>query len=125
VGTAGPGSGAEHGQTRSADDAREYVRWMRSLPVDQVIADVLFSLLNAAQAKLGRRDARLLIDVSAVAHQHARGYLPEVLTKQIEQMLGQLRLGQVSAESHASRQGESEENDLDRVPAPPSADAAQ
>jgi hypothetical protein len=98
---------------------------MRSLPVDQVIGDVLFSLLNAAQAKLGRRDARLLIDVSAVAHQHARGYLPEVLTKQIEQMLGQLRLGQVSAESHASRQGESEENDLDRVPAPPSADAAQ
>ena len=67
----------------------------------------------------------MLIDVSAVAHEHARAYLPEVLTKQIEQMLGQLRLGQVSAESRASRQGEPEENDLDRAPAPPSAGAAQ
>ncbi len=125
MGTAGPGSGAEREQTRSAEDAREHVRRMRSLPVDQVIGDVLFSLLNAAQVKLGRRDARLLIDVSAVAHQHARPYLPEALTKQIEQALGQLRLSQVSAESHASRQGEPDENDLDRVPAPPSAGAAQ
>lgn len=123
--TAGPGSGAEQEQTRSADDAREYVRRVRSRPVDQVIGDVLLSLLNAAQVKLGRRDARLLIDVSAVAHGHARAYLPEVLTRQIEQMLGQLRLGQVSAESHASRQGEPEENDLDRVPGTPSAGAAQ
>jgi len=53
VGTAGPGSGAGQEQTRSADDAREYVRRMRSLPVDQVIGDVLLSLLNAAQVKLG------------------------------------------------------------------------
>jgi hypothetical protein len=37
------------------------------------------------------------------------------LTK-IDQVLGQLRLGQVSAEGHASRRGEPEENDLDRVP---------
>jgi hypothetical protein len=125
VGTAGPGSGAGHEQPRSAQDAREHVRRMRSLPIDQIIGDVLFSLLNAAQVKLGRRDARLLIDVSAVAHEHARPYLPDVLTKQIEQVLGQLRLGQVSAESQASRQGEPEENDLDRVPAPPSAGAAQ
>jgi hypothetical protein len=125
VGTAGPGSDPEQEQTRSADDAREYVRRMRSLPVDQVIGDFLLSLLNAAQVKLGRRDARLLIDLGAVAHEHARPYLPEVLTKQIEQMLGQLRLGQVSAESHASRRGGPEENDLDRVPAPPSVGAEQ
>jgi hypothetical protein len=83
------------------------------------------SLVNTAQVRLGRRDARLLIDVSAVAHQHARPYLPEVLTKQIEQMLGQLRLDQASAESHPSRPGEPGENDLDRVPARRLAGAAQ
>ncbi len=43
------------------------------------------------------------------------------LTRQIDQVLGQLRLGQVSAEGHASQRGEPEENDLDRVPTPPSA----
>ena len=69
----------------------------------------MFSLLNAAQVKLGRRDARLLIDVTAVAHEHARPYLPGELTRQIDQVLGQLGLGQVSAESHASQQGQPEE----------------
>ncbi len=83
------------------------------------------ALLNAAQVKLGRRDARLLIDLGTVAHEHARPYLSDEVTKQIDQVLGQLRLGQVSAEGHASRRGEPEENDLDRVATPPSAGAAQ
>jgi len=98
---------------------------LRSLPVDQVLGDLLFSLLNAAQVKLGRRDARLLIDVTAVAHEHARRYLPGELTGQIDQVLGQLRLGQVSAESRASQQGQPEDNDLDRSPAPPPTGAPQ
>jgi len=99
----------------------EQARQLRSLPVDQLIADALFGLLGAAQFKLGRRDARLLIDVTTVAHQHARSYLPGQLAAQIDQMLGQLRLGQVSAEGQAQGTGEPEENDLDRVPAPPPA----
>jgi hypothetical protein len=124
VGTADPG-GAGQGDERSAEDAREYARRLRSLPVDQVLGDFLFRLLDTAQVKLGRRDARLLIDVTAVAHEHARPYLPGELTRQIDQVLGQLRLGQVSAESHPSQQGQPEENDLDRAPAPPPTGAAQ
>jgi hypothetical protein len=73
----------------------------RPLPVEQVFADVLFNLLHTAQLKLGLRDARLLIDMAAVAHEHPRPYLAGVLTRQIDLMVGQLRLGQVSAESHA------------------------
>jgi hypothetical protein len=121
VGTTEPGGGAGHELPRSAEDVRDYVQQLRSLPVEQVIGDVVFTMLNAAQAKLGRRDARLLIDVSTAAYQHARPYLPDELTKQIDQVLGQLRLSQVSAEGRASRPGEQEENDLDRVPAPPPA----
>jgi hypothetical protein len=119
MGAAGPGDGAGQEQQESAEQARDYVRRMRVLPVDQVLGEVLFGLLNAAQVKLGRRDARLLIDVTAVAQEHARAYLPEDLSRQIDKVLGQLRLGQVSAEGHASQQGEPEENDLDRLPAPP------
>src|SRR5262249_56026040 len=98
---------------------------MRSLPVEQILGDVVFSMLNAAQVKLGRRDARLLIDVSTVALEHARAYLPGELTNQIDQVLGQLRLGQVSAEGRASEAGEPEDNDLDRAPAPPASGATQ
>jgi len=119
-----PGSSTDHDRTRSAEDVREYAQRMRALPVEQVIADVVFSLLSAAQVKLGRRDARLLIDLGTAAHEHARPYLSDELTTQIDQVLGQLRLGQVSAEGHASRPGEPEDNDLDRVPTPPSAGAA-
>ena len=100
MGMAEPDGDVGQEQAQSAEQAREYVRRMRALPVDQVIGEVLFSLLNAAQVKLGRRDARLLIDVSAVAHEHARPYLPGELTRQIDQVLGQLRMGQVSAEGH-------------------------
>jgi len=110
--------GPEH-ETPTAAEVGDQARRLRSFPADQVIADALFSLLGAAQVKLGRRDARLLIDVTTVAHQHARSYLPDQLTVQIDQILGQLRLEQVSAEGQASTQGEAEENDLDRVPAPP------
>src|SRR5215471_15731089 len=118
MGSAGPG-GAGQGGKWSAEDAREYARRLRALPVDQVLGDFLFSLLNAAQVKLGRRDARLLIDVAAVAHEHARPHLPGELTRQIDQVLGQLRMAQVSAEGQASQQGQPEEGDLDRIPAPP------
>lgn len=125
VDAAGPASGAEDERTRSAEDVREYARRLRSLPVEQVIRDVIFSLLNAAQVKLGRRDARLLIDLSALAHEHARPCLSDEFSTQIDQVLGQLRLGQVNAEGHASVPGEPEKNDLDRVPAPPPPGAAQ
>lgn len=120
-----PDSGSGHERRLSADEVREQLQRMRVVPVEQVVADAVFSLLNAAQVKLGRRDARLLIDVSAVAHEHARRYLPDELTRQIDEALGQLRLGQVSAEGKASQPGEPEENDLNQVPAPPSAPAAQ
>jgi hypothetical protein len=119
VETAEPGGGAGHERTNSAEDARKRALQVRSLPVEQLIADVLLSLLNAAQIKLGRRDARLLIDLGTVVHEHARPYLSGELTAQIDQLLGQLRLGQVSAEGRASRPGKPEDNDLDRVPTPP------
>ena len=107
----------------AGNDAAGQARRIRALPVDQVIADVLFSLLQAAQVKLGRRDARLLIDVSTVAHEHARDYLPRELTRQIDETLGELRLAQVSAEGQASTSGKQEHNDLDHAPAPPSTGA--
>jgi hypothetical protein len=125
VRTSGPGNGTEHEPERDSLDAREYARRLRSLPVEQVVGDVLFSLLNAANFKLGRRDARLLIDLTAVAHQHARAYLDGELAERIDQVLGQLRLGQVTAEGRASRQDTQEENDLDRIPAPPPTAPAQ
>ena len=123
--------GAGQADKQSAEDAREavdaenYARQLRAFPVDQLFRDFLFSLLNAAQVKLGRRDARLLIDVTAVAHEHARSHLPGELTRQVDEALGQLRMAQVSAENRASQKGQQEENDLGTAPAPPPAAQGQ
>jgi hypothetical protein len=125
VDTAEPGSGAGRERTSSAEEARKRALQVRALPVEQLVADIVFSLLNAAQIKLGRRDARLLIDLGTVVHEHARPYLSCELATQIDQLLGQLRLGQVSAEGHPSPPGEPEHNDLDRVPTPPHPSAPQ
>jgi hypothetical protein len=80
MGTAGPG-GAGRGGGRPAEDAGEQARRLRALPVDQVLGDLLLGMLTAAQVKLGRRDARLLIDVAAAAHEQARPHLPGELTR--------------------------------------------
>lgn len=107
-----------HQAQPSEEDIREYTRQLRTLPAERLVADAVFSLLSAAQAKLGRRDARLLIDLATVSATHARDYLSRELVRQIDDALGQLRLAQVTAEGRG-RPGEVEENDLDRTPAPP------
>jgi hypothetical protein len=126
VDTAEPGGAGKADEpsaedAREAADAKEYARQLRAFPADQLLRDFLFSLLNAAQVKLGRRDARLLIDVTAVAHEHARTHLPGELTRRIDEALGQLRMAQVSAENRADQQAQREENDLPAAPAPPPA----
>jgi hypothetical protein len=104
----------------SAQDARELVEQLRSGPVEQIVAEAFFMLLNGAQVKLGRRDARLLIDLNTVMLDYARPYLRDALVTQVEQSLGQLRLGQVSAENAVAAKAEPEPNDLAQVPTPPS-----
>ena len=109
----------------SEQDIREYTRRLRGLPAEQVIADAMFALLNAAQVKIGRRDARLLIDLVAVSLGHARGYMSDELASRVDGLLGHLRFAQVAAEGRADQSDQAaEENDLDRVPTPPVATPA-
>ena len=105
-------------QQAQEQQAQEYLKQLRSAPAEQVVTEILSGLLNAAQAKLGRRDGRLLIDLTALVHEHARTYLPGDLTKQVDQLLAQLRLAQVQAEGAAAGRP-AEPNDLAEVPTPP------
>ena len=108
---------AEDGQPHLSDeDARTFVEQLRSTPAEQILAEVFSTLLTAAEVKLGRRDARLFIDLCAAMSQCAGGYLSDDLGKQVDEVLGQLRLGQVSAENKTVGNGKSEPNDLSRRP---------
>lgn len=92
---------------------------LRAAPAAELLADVFSSLLSTAQVKLGRRDARLFIDLAAQTLDHARPHLPADLTGQVDAALGQLRMAQVTAEQQVAEQGEPEPNDLERLPTPP------
>lgn len=97
---------------------------LRSAPAEQIVADVIFSVLNAAQVKLGRRDARLFIDLSGSILDHVRGQVSDDLVKQVDGVLGQLRLGQVQAEAQVTASGRDEPNDLDHAPSRPGGSAS-
>jgi len=118
--TASETAGAGATPPVTEEQVRELLARLRQTPVEQVVAELLTSLLNAAQAKLGRRDARLLIDLRGLMIDHARRYVSKGLADQVDQALTQLRLGQVRAESEAASGNRPEEkNDLAETPTPP------
>lgn len=100
----------------SQDEAQEHIQALRSAPADQVVAELIFTVLNAAQVKLGRNDGRLLIDLAAAMSGQVRGIVTEGLTKQVDEVLTQLRLAQVREEPNTAGK---EETDLPSAPPPP------
>lgn len=112
-----PGASGE-GQP-SEEEVRAYLSQLRQAPAEQVLAEVLSGLLNAAQVKVGRRDGRLLIDASATLIDEVREHLSEDLRSQVDEVVGQLRMAQVEGErevAQASEQGHEEPNDLGSAP---------
>jgi hypothetical protein len=99
------GQQPEPGRTPEVE-AQELFDRMRSAPAEEIMADLFSTLLSAAQVKLGRRDARLFIDLCATTLEHSRPHLPDELARQVEAALGQLRLAQVSAENDAGQKHE-------------------
>ena len=100
-------------------DAQELVQRLRSAPAEEILTELFSTLLSTAQVKLGRRDARLFIDLCAQTLEYAGPYLPDELGKQVEAALGQLRLAQVGAENEVAKKDEPEPHDLSRIPTPP------
>lgn len=111
----------------SEEEVRAYLGQMRGAPVDQIVAELVQGLLNAAQVKLGRQDARLLIDVVATVNDRVRGVVDQQLVGQVDQALSQLRLAQVEAErevGQAAAEGHAEPNDVAASPAGEATDDA-
>jgi hypothetical protein len=109
-------------QQPSEEEIRAYLSQLRQAPVDQVLAEVVNALLNAAQVKVGRRDGRLLIDTTAAITDTVRGHVPDELTDQLDQALTQLRMAQVEGEqqvAQAKANGQHEAGDLGTDPEDP------
>lgn len=109
----------------SEEEVRAYLGQLRGAPVDQILAEVLSSLLNAAQVKLGRDDARVLLDGSAALVEAVREDLPAELTSQLDELFTQLRTAQVQAEQEVAAQPEDEAGDVGAAGDEPAAPGSQ
>lgn len=79
-------------------EMQQMLAQMREAPAEQVLVEVVNVLLQAAQVKLGRPDARLLIDAVAAVAESIAGRADGALLDQVNQAVTQLRMAQVEAE---------------------------
>jgi len=98
---AGDAMGAGAPGMPSEAELEQMLVQMREAPVEQVLVEVVNVLLQAAQVKLGRPDARVLIDAVAAVAEVASGRIDPALVGQVGQAVAQLRLAQVEAEGGA------------------------
>lgn len=97
------------------EELRAYLGQLRAAPVEQVLAEVATALINAAQVKLGRADARLLLDTLGAMADQLQDRLPGELPARLGNALAQLRLAQVDAEKQvadARSEGHEESGDI-------------
>lgn len=95
------------GREPTEEELRQYLGEMRQAHVGEIVAQVVSALLNGAQVKLGRRDARLLIDLAAGINEEAGPHLDQQFSDEVTQVLGQLRMAQVEAEEELGKLRES------------------
>ncbi len=87
----------------SEEEVRAYLAQLRQAGVADIVAQAFSLLASGAEVKLGRRDARLLIDLAAAVADVGGPHVEERLRQQMQQALNQLRVGQVDAESQLAK----------------------
>lgn len=85
----------------SPEEMRAYLEQLREADAGGLLAEAFNLLATGAQVKLGRPDARSLIDGLAGMVQGAQAVLPAELVEQMNQGIAQLQMAQVQAERDA------------------------
>ncbi|MDP9023115.1 MAG: hypothetical protein M3N57_10590 [Actinomycetota bacterium] len=104
--TSAPGPGAGPGgqtQQPTEEEVAAYLAELRRTDVTGVVAQSFSVLASGAEVKLGRRDARLLVDAAAALADAVRSHVDERLVTQMDQALAQLRTAQVDAEGELNK----------------------
>ncbi|MDP8969825.1 MAG: DUF1844 domain-containing protein, partial [Actinomycetota bacterium] len=95
-------AGRDPSRQPSEEELRAYLEQLRAAEPVEFIVQAYNMLATVAQAKLGRADARILIDaMSGVVEATAAG-LPTDVARQMRDGVAQLQLAQVQAEPEAA-----------------------
>jgi len=101
----------------SEEEMRAYLEQLRAADPVGLIAEAFNLLATGAQVKLGREDARVLIDSMAGMVHAAGARIPGEVSQQMNQGIAQLQMAQVQAEKDAAAEerggdsGEAAESD--------------
>lgn len=90
----------------SPEELRAYLEQLRDADAAGLVAEAYNLLAAGAQVKLGRSDARTLIDAMAALTQVTSSALPQELAQQMTQGVQQLQLAQVEAERQAAAESQ-------------------
>jgi hypothetical protein len=82
----------------SQEEMRAYLEQLREADAAGLVAEAFNLLATGAQVKLGRQDARVLIDALAAMVEASAPTMPQQITEQMKQGVAQLQLAQVEAE---------------------------
>src|SRR5688500_7277133 len=82
----------------SQEEMRVYLEQLREADAAGLVAEAFNLLATGAQVKLGRSDARVLIDSLAAMVEVSAAAMPEQITEQMKQGIAQLQMAQVEAE---------------------------
>ncbi|MGH3923291.1 MAG: hypothetical protein ACRDTT_10555 [Pseudonocardiaceae bacterium] len=95
-------------QQLSEEELRAYFAQLREAPAVDMLGQAYAMLGSWAEAKLGRRDARPLIDAMSGLVQGASAGLPEDLAGRMRDGIVQLQMAQVQAEQQLASEQQAE-----------------
>ena len=93
-----PRMAGQAAQQPSQEEMRAYLEQLREADAAGLVAEAFNLLATGAQVKLGRPDARVLIDALAAMVEASSVTMPEQITEQMKQGIAQLQMAQVEAE---------------------------
>ncbi len=82
----------------SEEELRAYLQQLRDADPGEVIAQAYTMLGTGAEVKLGRPDARTLIDAMSALTQATQGRVPAELSRQMQDGVARLQVAQVQLE---------------------------
>jgi hypothetical protein len=88
-------------QEPSEEEVQQYLEQLREAESSDVLAQAFNMLATGAQVKLGRSDARLLIDALSAISEAVADQLSEQFGQQMRSSVSQLQSAQVQAEQQA------------------------
>lgn len=96
---------SSQGDQPTQEEMEAYLEQLRQAEPAELVAQAYTMLGTGAEVKLGRSDARVLIDAMAALTEAAAGGVAEDLTTRMRNGVVQLQTAQVQAEREAGREG--------------------